>query len=211
MTGQSQVQQAARTPDLYPSRVNTETLLLKRQDPVVYNHAIGQAEIRADQLASYEADGYLFLDSFFSEDEVQAWKRELVRLFQDYKGSAKPEVIREPGSEEIRSIFAVHREGIFQQLANHPRIIKIVEQILGSQVYVHQSRINFQARLYGQRVLLAFRLRDMACGRRHAPHEGIELLHCLGREQCEQRSINGHPRLAPHVRLLYRGHTGRPL
>lgn len=150
MTGQSQAQQAARTPDLYPSRVNTETLLLKRQDPVVYNRTIDQAEISADQLASYEANGYLFLDSFFSEDEVQVSKRELVRLFQDNQGSAKPEVIREPGSEEIRSIFAVHREGIFQQLANHPRIIKIVEQILGSQVYVHQSRINFKQGFTGK-------------------------------------------------------------
>lgn len=76
LRGQSQAQEAARTPDMYPSRVNTETLLLKRPDPVVYNHTIRQTEITADQLASYEADGYLFLDSFFSEDEVQVWKRE---------------------------------------------------------------------------------------------------------------------------------------
>ncbi|MCY9513826.1 ectoine hydroxylase [Paenibacillus apiarius] len=151
MTSQSQVQHVAGTSDVYPSRVNTETLLLKRQDPVVYNHMINQAEITAEQLASYEANGYLFLDSFFDEDEVQIWKQELVRLFHENKGSNKPEVIQEPGSEEIRSIFAVHRDkGAFQQLASHPRIVSIVQQILGSQIYVHQSRINFKQGFTGK-------------------------------------------------------------
>lgn len=135
----------------------------------------------------------------------------LLRLFQDHKDSAKPEVIREPGSDEIRSIFAVHREGLFRQLANHPRILPIVQQILGSQVYVHQSRINFKQGFTGKEFYWHSDFETWHVEDGMPRMRALSLLHCAGREQCEQRSVNGHPRIAPHVRLLYRGHAGRSL
>lgn len=137
--------------DVYPSRIYPEPRLLKRQDPVVYNHAINQSIINEEQLASYEKNGYLFLDSFFEEDQVQIWKKELARLWEESKQLQKPEVIREPGNDEIRSIFAVHQDDdIFREIASHPSIQEIVQQILGSEVYVHQSRINFKQGFTGK-------------------------------------------------------------
>src|SRR3546814_1067980 len=55
------------------------------------------------------------------------------------------EVVREPGGDEVRSIFAIHRsDAVFRRLSRDPRIAAMAEQILGSQVYVHQSRINYK-------------------------------------------------------------------
>ncbi|WP_275671763.1 ectoine hydroxylase [Paenibacillus ginsengarvi] len=128
-----------------------EPKLLERQDPVVYNRRIQQSEIQEEQLAFYERNGYLFLDRFFDETQVAEWKKELKALLELNKHADKPEVIREPGSEEIRSVFAVHRDyPVFRNITQHPGIQAIVKQILGSEVYVHQSRINVKKGFTGK-------------------------------------------------------------
>ncbi|UJF32348.1 ectoine hydroxylase [Paenibacillus hexagrammi] len=139
------------THDIYPSRVFKEPRLLTRQDPVVYTTALHTSEINEEQLAFYDKNGYLFLDSFFDEAQVQQWREEMGLLWAESKTSDRPEVIREPSSDEIRSIFAVHRDHeVFKGIAEHPRIQAIIQQILGSEAYVHQSRINFKQGFTGK-------------------------------------------------------------
>ncbi|BFT69449.1 ectoine hydroxylase [Paenibacillus sp. P36] len=137
--------------DAYPSRIYREPRLLERQDPAVYNHAINQSVISEEQLAFYDKNGYLFLESFFDQNQVQIWKKELARLWDQSRHLEKPEVIKEHGSDEVRSIFAVHQDDeAFKQIAEHQRIEAIVRQILGSDTYVHQSRINFKQGFTGK-------------------------------------------------------------
>lgn len=151
MKEQSTLKPVSNTVDVYPSRVYPEPKLISRTDPVVYNHSIEQPVINEDQLAFYEENGYLFLEEFFDESQVQLWKEELARLWEQNKHEKKPEVIREPGGDEIRSIFAVHRDDeVFKQMAQHPSMQAIIKQILGSDVYVHQSRINFKQGFTGK-------------------------------------------------------------
>ena len=51
----------------------------------------------------------------------------------------------------MRSIFAVHENNeCFRELAASPRLLAIIEQILGSEVYIHQSRINFKPGFKGK-------------------------------------------------------------
>ncbi|QRG66643.1 ectoine hydroxylase [Brevibacillus choshinensis] len=132
--------------DLYPSRVSEHPSIIRRVDPVVYrNHQTDQGPLSAQQLASYEQKGYLSLRGFFSTEEVQEWRDELTRLWQENRHSTSKEVVAEPSSREIRSIFAVHRDNeVFQRLSRHPRLVAMIEQILGSEVYIHQSRINYK-------------------------------------------------------------------
>ncbi|MFJ9500769.1 ectoine hydroxylase [Brevibacillus centrosporus] len=134
------------TQDLYPSRIREQPSIIERVDPVVYrNHKTDEGPLSAQSLASYEQKGYLSLRGFFSSEEVQEWRDELKKLWRDNRGSSRKEVIAEPSSQEIRSIFAVHRDNeVFQRLSRHPRLVAIVEQILGSEVYIHQSRINYK-------------------------------------------------------------------
>lgn len=137
--------------DSYPTRKYETPRLLERKDPVVYEKVLQQNEIGTLELASYEENGYLFLENFFNEDEVKKLQMELQKLLSDNRGSEKSEVILEPDSKEVRSIFAVHKNNdCFRELAASPRLLAIVKQILGSEVYIHQSRINFKPGFKGK-------------------------------------------------------------
>src|SRR5262249_35292025 len=51
----------------------------------------------------------------------------------------------EPASREVRSVFEVHKvSDVFAALLADPRITEPARQILGSEVYIHQSRVNFK-------------------------------------------------------------------
>lgn len=137
--------------DDYPTRKSAVPSLLERKDPVVYQNTLNQSEIGTSELEFYEQNGFLFLQSFFDEEEVARFKSETKRLLTEAYGSTRPEVILEPESEEVRSIFAVHRDdAFFQQLASSPRLLAVAKQILDSEVYVHQSRINFKPGFTGK-------------------------------------------------------------
>lgn len=137
--------------DVYPTRVYDQPKLLPRQDPVIYNNTIQQEVIGAEELAFYEEKGYLFFDSFFQPEEMERYRNEMKRIWEQVRDSTSPEVIREPGGDEIRSVFAVHRSNErYRLLAAHPRLQAVVKQILGSEAYVHQSRINFKPGFTGK-------------------------------------------------------------
>ncbi|MBW7460255.1 ectoine hydroxylase, partial [Paenibacillus sepulcri] len=60
-------------------------------------------------------------------------------------------VIREPGGTEVRSIFAVHEHNErFKELSANKRLTAIINELLGSQTYIHQSRINFKPGFTGK-------------------------------------------------------------
>ncbi|MBB6731742.1 ectoine hydroxylase [Cohnella zeiphila] len=137
--------------DVYPTRQSDRPEWIERADPVVYDHKLKQDVVGTEQLAFYEENGYLFFDAFFKPEEVAALRSELRRVLEESRGSTRPEVIREPGGEEVRSVFAVHRDNeVFRELSLHPRLQAVVCQLLGGSVYVHQSRINFKPGFTGK-------------------------------------------------------------
>ncbi|MEX3618749.1 ectoine hydroxylase [Paenibacillus glucanolyticus] len=137
--------------DVYPSRLHSEPRLLKRQDPVVYSDWTPDASITLEQSEFYERNGYLFLEGFFDREELQYYQAEARSLQVTARESEKDEVIREPGGDEVRSVFAVHHShAVFQELSQHPRLLAIVEYLLGSETYIHQSRINYKPGFTGK-------------------------------------------------------------
>ena len=57
----------------------------------------------------------------------------------------------EPESRELRSIFAVHRSSdVLRGLCGHPRLVAMARQLLGGEVYIHQSRINYKSGFRGK-------------------------------------------------------------
>lgn len=138
-------------PDLYPSRTFDHPQLLRRQDPVLYSAWSPDSPVSKEQADFYDKNGYLFMEGFFSGAELQGIKEEMKRLWADARGSDAAEVIREPGSDEVRSIFHIHRtnEG-FAGLAGHPRLLGIARFLLGGDTYIHQSRINFKPGFTGK-------------------------------------------------------------
>ncbi|MCU6708130.1 ectoine hydroxylase [Paenibacillus sp. J5C_2022] len=137
--------------DAYPSRIAEQPELLERKDPVVHSEWSQGAALTKEQSDFYDKNGYLFLEGFFSQEEIEAWRQELARLQDAYRDQEAAHVIREPGGNEVRSIFAVHENNdIFKQLAAHPKLVAMMEYLLGSETYIHQSRINFKPGFNGK-------------------------------------------------------------
>ncbi|MFG3509084.1 ectoine hydroxylase [Streptomyces sp. NPDC047821] len=124
------------TTDLYPTRGASE-VVTPRQDPVVWG------PVSSPELESFERDGFLAVDRLITEDEVAVYRAELDRLVHDPAIRADERSIIEPQTQDVRSVFEVHRiSDVFAQLVRDERVVGQAREILGSDVYVHQSRIN---------------------------------------------------------------------
>ncbi|MDX2470836.1 MAG: phytanoyl-CoA dioxygenase family protein [SAR324 cluster bacterium] len=137
--------------DEYPSRNGGEERILTRKDPVVWTDGrrLGSYSLSHDQLETYEKNGFIKFDGLL-KDLVEPLREEFERLSQELEG--RPEHIAEPNRPgEARSLFAVHRSSpIADKLSRDPRVLDIVKQFLGEDVYLHQSRINIKPALTGK-------------------------------------------------------------
>lgn len=128
--------------DLYPTRGSSETVT-PRVDPVVWSDPGTPGPLRPTELSGFERDGFLAIEQLIAPDEVAVYRAELDRLIADPKVRADERSIIEPTSQDVRSVFEVHRiSEVFASLVRDPRVVGRARQILGSDVYVHQSRIN---------------------------------------------------------------------
>ncbi|GAA4828798.1 ectoine hydroxylase [Garicola koreensis] len=138
------------TTDFYPTRTGEGSKVLDRRDPVVHGTA-EQGPFDAETLRSFDAKGYLSIDQLISDDELTLFKDELKRLAEDPEVKQDERTVVEAKSDEVRSIFDIHRSNeIFAKIANDPRVVNRARQILGSEVYIHQSRINYKPGFVGK-------------------------------------------------------------
>ncbi|MEF9910033.1 ectoine hydroxylase [Streptomyces sp. P5-A9] len=128
--------------DLYPSRGAAE-MTTPRQDPVIWSVPGAPGPVTAKDLQGFEEDGFLTVDQLITPDEVDVYRAELDRLVADPQVRADERSIIEPQSQSVRSVFEVHKlSQVFANLVRDERVVGRARQILGSDVYVHQSRIN---------------------------------------------------------------------
>lgn len=98
------------------------------------------------QLGHYHDLGYVLLDDVFSTDEVDALKQDLPALMAE----DSPRRVLEKDGRTVRAIHGCHTTSeAFRRLVRHPRILGPSAQILGSDVYVHQFKINIKAAFTG--------------------------------------------------------------
>ncbi len=138
--------------DPYLSRGDHESVI-DRKDPVVYceRPSVSGTVLSDNQLSFFERNGFIVFDSLFTEEEVTKFKDELNQLRSDKAAKNNEEYYLEPSSEEVRSIFNIHRTNkIFQRLSREDRILRVVTKLLNSSVYMHQSRINYKPGLEGK-------------------------------------------------------------
>jgi ectoine hydroxylase len=137
--------------DHYPTRGSSEKIF-KRADPVFYGaNTHATHAFCSKERAYYERNGFVVLESFFSDKEVERFKEALETLRCDEKLAKREEYITEPKNNELRSIFSQHLfHPVFEALSKDRRILDKVEQILGSKAYIHHSRINIKPAYEGQ-------------------------------------------------------------
>jgi ectoine hydroxylase len=137
--------------DLYPSRVQDRADLIPRRDPVVYREAGRGGPLASADLDAYEANGFLVKPSLFTPQEIADINDELLAWIRSADTAGLEEAITEPGSGAVRSVFRVHElHPRFGRLARDPRLADAARQILGSDVYMHQSRVNLKPGFTGK-------------------------------------------------------------
>ncbi|MBY8856242.1 ectoine hydroxylase [Nocardia sp. CA2R105] len=127
--------------DRYPTRTPSPQAVLDRLDPAVWG---GPESGALESLASFESDGYAIIDELLTTAEVADFSAEIDRLASDPELRLDERVIVEKKSNRVRSIFEVHRiSPMVADLVRDPRVIELARHVLGSDVYIHQSRVNY--------------------------------------------------------------------
>ena len=137
--------------DIYPSRHADMAEFLPRLDPVVHGAWNEQAPITKEQAAQFDRDGYLVLEQLFSDEEVAFLQREAAKLLADPAALEDETVITEPGGKEVRSIFRIHAQNaVIGRLSADERLAGVAQFLLGDDVYIHQSRLNYKPGFQGK-------------------------------------------------------------
>ena len=140
-----------RIDDRYPTRQSPEPVWQDRTVPVLYPGDRSHPPLSAEQASQFERDGFLVLPRIYSAQEVEVFRKEVERLGADPTICASEKTIREPGSETVRSVFAIHRDNpLFSRVASDERVAGVARFLLGGDVYIHQSRLNFKPGFTGK-------------------------------------------------------------
>ncbi len=137
--------------DLYPTRGDSPAVQ-KRIEPVVYwNEKVPLSGTDREPLKRFERDGFLFMPALFHPAETENLLEEAERLRTQAMADRPAAAFFEAGSEAVRSIFAIHRSSeVFAAACEDPRVLHLVQNILGDDVYVHQSRLNYKPAFRGR-------------------------------------------------------------
>ncbi|MEV0360846.1 ectoine hydroxylase [Nocardia sp. NPDC050697] len=123
--------------DRYRTRLPTRAAHVERPDPTVWG------KVETAELERFSDDGFAVFDALLAPTEVAEFAAEIDRLAADPALAGDDRLVVEKSSREVRSLFEVHRSSAaFAELARRPRIVDLARQVLGSDVYLHQTRIN---------------------------------------------------------------------
>lgn len=139
--------------DLYPSRQKPKAEWLDRRDPVVRGLPGATPPIDLAMIEAFAKDGFVVLEDVFTPLEVKSLleESEALRRRKDLLPESRISEPRMDGADAVRSVFAPHRQSaVFGRLAADERLSGLAKFILGDEVYIHQSRINYKPAFRGK-------------------------------------------------------------
>lgn len=104
-------------------------------------------QLSRDQVAEFRQYGLLMLPNAFSDEEVAVLRQATQAVFaEDTEAN-----IREKKSGEVRTAMGLHlRHQVFDRLSHDPRLVEPAQQLLGSDLYIQQTKINVKAAFDGE-------------------------------------------------------------
>jgi len=95
--------------------------------------------INSSDIRAYEDQGYVLWPKVFSSATITLMKMEFAVLCSE----ESPARFLEKDGTSVRSLYGSHLDNeLFRSLARHPSLLEPAQQLLGSDVYVYQSKIN---------------------------------------------------------------------
>jgi ectoine hydroxylase len=126
--------------DPYPTRLQDRGTPIPRQEPTVWSTA-AHGPLDEDELQAHNANGYVTRSAAVGTDWLPVLGEELNRIGAD-ADPADPRIVREPGGT-IRSVFEPHLlSDVIAEVITLDTVLPVARQLLGSDVYIHQARIN---------------------------------------------------------------------
>ena len=137
--------------DIYTTRQAKKPETIARKDRVLHGDTHAAPPIGRDLIEQFERDGFIVLEDVFTPAEV-ARMRGTANEMRDYPDSLADEtVVSERNGGAVRSVFAIHRQtSDFDIVARDGRLADLARYILGDDVYVHQSRLNYKPAFKGK-------------------------------------------------------------
>src|SRR5690606_28858293 len=103
-----------------------------------------EAPLTRAQTEQFEKQGFLILNNVFQPAEIARLQEESRRLRSNEADLRPDNVVTEPGSDAVRTVFRLEDESeVFNRLARDSRIAGKVRFLLDDHLYLHQSRLNF--------------------------------------------------------------------
>lgn len=103
------------------------------------------SRLSPEDLESYRQNGFLVVKQLFLPAELSVLRAELPGIFCE---DSTRRVLEKGGA--VRSVFASHLTNqVFDQLSRLKRLVEPAKQFLGSDVYIHQFKINAKVALEG--------------------------------------------------------------
>src|SRR5690606_20055162 len=122
-----------------------------RKDPVFWGNWSPQAPLTRAQTEEFDKNGFLVLRNVFSPVEIAKLQAESRRLRSGEANLKADNVVTEPESDAVRTIFRLEEESeIFDRLARDERIAGKVSFLLDDNLYLHQSRLNYKPGFTGK-------------------------------------------------------------
>ncbi len=133
--------------DAYPTRLDHPIDPIARIEPTVWGRE-WDGPLDDAELTAVASNGYVVRRGTVGEKWLPALGDELQRIGPDAHAD-DPRVIREPGGG-VRSIFQPHLfSDLIAEVITLDTVLTVARQLLGSDVYVHQARINMMAGFTG--------------------------------------------------------------
>ena len=133
-------------PDQYPTRLERRMSMFYRRDPVVHGNiaTARSGPLKQHHLEQYKKEGFLWFENLFSDTAIMDnLLKEFSDLEKDQSIVKSEQAICDSNSGSLRSVFGIHElSEEFARLTVSDLILGMVRQLLGSDVYIHQSRIN---------------------------------------------------------------------
>ncbi|MEQ9449626.1 MAG: phytanoyl-CoA dioxygenase family protein, partial [Rhodospirillaceae bacterium] len=100
--------------------------------------------LNESQVAAYKSVGARLLEGVFRPPEIDILRAAAARVSTEKRPNVTPEF----AGSTARMVHGAHAyDDAFRQLCRHPRLIGPAQQLIGSGLYVHQSRLNYNAGL----------------------------------------------------------------